>query len=66
MVFSRFGFSIPRERFTMVRTTFLAAPGSLGLPLEDMMEVKERTLLGCLAVTIWPIIPPMDAPTRWA
>ena len=34
--------------------------------LEDMMEVNERTLWGCLAVAIWPIMPPMDAPTRWA
>ena len=37
-----------------------------GLPVVDMIEVSERTRLGCSIANVWAIIPPIDMPTTWA
>jgi hypothetical protein len=39
--------------------------GSLGLLVEVMIRVAERTRSGQVAATSWVIIPPMETPTRW-
>src|SRR5437763_2861789 len=35
-------------------------------PVVDMIETSERTASGCLAASVWAIMPPIDAPTTWA
>ena len=36
------------------------------LPVLDMIETIERTRSGCSIAVVWAIIPPIEAPTRWA
>jgi len=43
----------------------VGAPYS-GSPVIDMIEMSEATRAGCSMATVWAIIPPMDAPMRWA
>ena len=33
------------------------------LPVVDIIEVSERTRLGCSIAIVWAIAPPIDAPT---
>ena len=40
--------------------------GTFGLPVVDMIEVSERTRCGNEIAISWAIMPPIDAPTRWA
>jgi hypothetical protein len=42
------------------------AGGTAGLPVVDMIEVRERVFSGWLAAISWAIIPPMEAPTMCA
>ena len=35
-------------------------------PVIDIIEVRLRTRSGKCAATVWAIMPPIDAPTRWA
>ncbi len=37
-----------------------------GSPVLDMIDVSVSTREGCSMAMVWAIMPPMDAPMRWA
>ena len=61
----------PRRALAAGRRAGRRTPCRLGsptqrLPVVDMIETSERTRSGCSIAIVWTIIPPIEAPTRWA
>ena len=52
-------------RFRSSRITLNAGWPVIREPVLDMIEVSERTSSGRRAASVWEIIPPIEAPTRW-